>query len=338
MVAVEAPDRASNALLSKAAQLARARGCSLDLVHIVALPYAPSVSRLTSLRQAAQAIVEDCKKELAKLAASPQLRGISTRTTVTWDYPAAEGLVRHVLKRRPQLLLAESRRHGRLARPFLSNTDRELIRNCPCPVWLSRPGRARRDGPVIAAVDPLHAHAKPTALDKAILQHALQIAGQPKRVLMCHAYSFPTKPPVIDGPIEAYWILSGQEVERHEAMLHDELRRLADGTRIPESNRIVAAGDPALVLPRLVRKHRASVVVMGAVSRSALRRLFIGHTAERLLDRLDCDVVIVKPRGFKTATAAYSHMLVKLPPAAVMPRSTRSQLSEQRQEWRTRAG
>jgi universal stress protein E len=39
---------------------------------------------------------------------------------------------------------------------------------------------------------------------------------------------------------------------------------------------------------------------MGAVSRSALRRLLIGNTAERVLDELGCDVLIVKPRGFKT--------------------------------------
>jgi universal stress protein E len=319
MVAVQALDRSSNALLRKASKLARARKCNLDLVHVIALPYAPAVSRRAALRQAAQEIVDDCRKRLLKLAASPLLRGIRTRATVTWDYPAAAGLVRQVSKRRPQLLLVESHRHSRLARPFLSNTDWELIRNCPCPVWLSKPSRTRLDGPVIAAVDPLHAHAKPAALDRVILERALQVAGRPQRVLMCHAYDFPTRPPVIDGAIEAYWILSEQEVERYEAMLHDELRRLADGTGIPERNRIVAAGDPAFVLPRLVRKHRAAVVVMGAVSRSAVRRLFIGHTAERLVDRLDCDVLVVKPRGFKTAVMARPRMIVNLPPLEISP-------------------
>lgn len=319
MVAVQALDRSSGPLLRKAATLARARKCGLDLVHVIALPYAPAVSRRAALRQAAQDIVEDGKKRLGKLAASAALRGIRTSATVTWDYPAAEGLVRQALKHRPQLLLMESHRHSRLARPFLSNTDWELIRNCPCPVWLSKPGRTRIDGPVVAAVDPMHAHAKPAVLDFAIVEQALRVAGQPKRVLMCHAYSFPTQPPVIDGAIEAYWILSEQEVQRHEAMLRDELRRLADRTRIPEGNRIVAAGDPALVLPRLVRKHRASLVVMGAVSRSAIGRLFIGHTAERLVDRLDCDVLVVKPRGFKTSVTARPRAIFSLPPLEISP-------------------
>lgn len=319
MVGVQALDRRSNALLRKAAALARQRKCGLDLVHVIALPYAPAVSRRANLRQAAQEIVADCKKRLLKLAASPQLRGVQTRATVTWDYPAAEGLIRLVLKHRPQLVVVESVRHSRLARPFLSNTDWDLIRNCPCPVWLSKTTRTTRAGSVVAAVDPLHAHAKPASLDRAILEQSLQIAGQPKRVLMCHAYNFPRQPPVIDGSIEAYWVLSDRERAQYETMLRDELRRLAERTRIPETNRIVAAGDPVLVLPRIARKYRASLVVMGAVSRSAVRRIFIGHTAERLVDQLECDVLVVKPRGFKTPVTARPRVILNLPPLEISP-------------------
>jgi hypothetical protein len=51
---------------------------------------------------------------------------------------------------------------------------------------------------------------------------------------------------------------------------------------------------------------------MGAVSRSALKRAFIGHTAERVIDAVHCDVVIVKPRSFKTSVG-------RKPNAAVIP-------------------
>jgi universal stress protein E len=36
-------------------------------------------------------------------------------------------------------------------------------------------------------------------------------------------------------------------------------------------------------------------VVIGAVSRSRLDRVLIGNTAERVLDKLECDVLVVKP-------------------------------------------
>jgi universal stress protein E len=59
-------------------------------------------------------------------------------------------------------------------------------------------------------------------------------------------------------------------------------------------------------LPQLVRAESTDIVVMGAVSRSFLRRAVIGHTAERLLDVLDCDVLIAKPPGFRSSVTARS--------------------------------
>ena len=38
---------------------------------------------------------------------------------------------------------------------------------------------------------------------------------------------------------------------------------------------------------------------MGAISRSGMKGVFIGNTAERVLNGLKCDVLVVKPRGFK---------------------------------------
>jgi universal stress protein E len=52
------------------------------------------------------------------------------------------------------------------------------------------------------------------------------------------------------------------------------------------------------VLPRVAEATRAAMVVMGAVSRSRLQEAFLGSTAERVLDRIGCDVLVVKPADF----------------------------------------
>ena len=49
----------------------------------------------------------------------------------------------------------------------------------------------------------------------------------------------------------------------------------------------------------MTEQLRADAVVMGAVSRSGLKGLFLGNTAEDVLDRLHCDLIIVKPDSFK---------------------------------------
>jgi universal stress protein E len=53
-------------------------------------------------------------------------------------------------------------------------------------------------------------------------------------------------------------------------------------------------------LPIMAEKINADVIVMGAVARNRWKRLFIGATAERTLEFVPCDLLIVKPDWFQT--------------------------------------
>jgi universal stress protein E len=56
-------------------------------------------------------------------------------------------------------------------------------------------------------------------------------------------------------------------------------------------------------IPAAAHQTGCAIVVMGAVSRSGLKRFFIGNTAERVLDALKCDVLVVKPARFASHVA-----------------------------------
>ena len=60
------------------------------------------------------------------------------------------------------------------------------------------------------------------------------------------------------------------------------------------------AGEPDELIPELVNKNSIDIVVMGTVSRTGLSGFFIGNTAEKMLQELDCSVLAVKPDGFVT--------------------------------------
>lgn len=47
-------------------------------------------------------------------------------------------------------------------------------------------------------------------------------------------------------------------------------------------------------------KNSIDLIVMGAVARSGLSGLLIGSTAEKVIDRVDCSVLTVKPASFKS--------------------------------------
>lgn len=58
---------------------------------------------------------------------------------------------------------------------------------------------------------------------------------------------------------------------------------------------IVEPGAPSFTLTRTAESMHADILLMGAISRSGLKRIFIGATAEDVLERLPCDALIVKP-------------------------------------------
>ena len=52
------------------------------------------------------------------------------------------------------------------------------------------------------------------------------------------------------------------------------------------------------MIPRLASSQQVDLIVMGTVCLTGLPGLFIGNTAENVLQQVDCSVLTVKPGGF----------------------------------------
>jgi universal stress protein E len=87
-------------------------------------------------------------------------------------------------------------------------------------------------------------------------------------------------------------------VEAERRRVAGLLAELAGQHGLPPDRVHVEQGSAVDVLPRAAETLAADIVVMGAVSRSRLQEVFLGSTAERVLDRLGCDVLVVKPGDF----------------------------------------
>jgi universal stress protein E len=92
---------------------------------------------------------------------------------------------------------------------------------------------------------------------------------------------------LIATPVEK---LTAMLESRHTAALEELLR----GYAVPSTNVHVLRGQAHELLAETAEKLQADMVVMGAVARSGLKRVFIGSTAERVLDRVPCDLLVVK--------------------------------------------
>ena len=88
-------------------------------------------------------------------------------------------------------------------------------------------------------------------------------------------------------------------LETERTRLAEAARELAAAHGLGEKDVRVVQGAAAELLPKIAAEGKADLLVMGAVSRSRLREIFIGSTAERVLDHVPCDVLVVKPADFR---------------------------------------
>ncbi len=299
-VAVKDPAARTLPALGKAAQLARALGAELVLFQALAAPlYLESaVIGLRGLRAIERRTRESSLARLERHARRLRRLGIGVSVSAEWDYPAYEAVLRAASRSGADLIVAERHAGRHIAAGLLHLTDWELLRLAPLPVLLvKRPGLYRRPL-VLAAVDPDHRYAKPMQLDREILQAGAVLAASLHGTLHAlHAYS-----PL---PLAAYThgTLSQDIVDdmqrRSARAAAEKLERLAAPAGIPISRRHLVARHPSDAIEQVVAETRSAVVVMGALARSGLKRLLIGNTAERVLDHLPCDLLVVKPGGFR---------------------------------------
>jgi universal stress protein E len=283
VVVVTRPFAREQVAAAKAAAIARRCGARVVLFNSFMIPQPVNDVPMDSREQIIESAIRQRRERLAKIAVDVGLPG-ATECVVRWDFPIYASIVRYVQESEPDLLIADSHREGRLARMVLANTDWELIRQCPCPLWFVRSPELARAPRLLVAVDPRHTHAKPARLDDRLLQAARgmtrQLGGS---FSLAHAY-------------EA-WSPKSLELGANAA---EAVGRLAKRHRVVAADCSVREGSASAVLPAEATRQHADVLVMGAVSRSLLERPVIGNTAERVIDQVDCDVFVVKPAGFKS--------------------------------------
>lgn len=304
MFAVAFPGGVEPVELRKVARLAAGLEAEVELFHCMFDPGVTVTGRFGLLggQEDIHGLADLRREQLECSAESLRAAGARVRTSVRWDYPVYEGIVRQVLRHRPSLLVAQSTPKGRPERWVRPHTDYRLIETCPCPVLFIKNNRPYSEPVVLAAVDPEHLHSKPASLDEEILAAATRMCGVLKGSLRVFHAGAPwaaaarDRPELQDVPAAvreevraAYW-------RSIEAQVEDLARRYD----VPPHAVRVVEGAAAELLPGVVRRESADIVTLGAVSRSRLARALIGHTAERVFDAMDCDLLVVKPPEFRT--------------------------------------
>jgi len=298
------PTEKTQPAMQRAAWLAEKTGAELELFICYYNEYL-SGDRLfdsPSLEKARQELLSSQAGLLDKLAEPLRESGLNVTTTALWDHPLYEGIVRHAAATGADLVFKDTHHHSAVSRALLTNTDWNLIRACAVPLWLVKPNDFSDTPTYVAAIDPLNEHDKPAALDDEILVLSRTLAeASDGEVRAFHSYD--PRIAVATATANAYIPVSlpFDEIEKQMREQHEQrFNEVVRFHKIDEDKSHLVAGLTHEELPELASEINADVVVMGAVSRNRWKRLFIGATAERTLEHLPCDLLIVKPDWFQT--------------------------------------
>jgi universal stress protein E len=181
------------------------------------------------------------------------------------ESPLYEGIVHQVLRGRPDLVIKRA--------AVMDPNDWQLMRTCPATLMLARGRSWRAPARFAAAVDV--SEGETIGMPESVLQVARVLARN------CGAR------------LEVIYGATARPMRTHL----NELRRLCESKGVGSDRTHILYGDPESTLPAFAAQEDYDLVILGALAHRPAASLMLGSLTSKLVDALDCDLVLVKPPG-----------------------------------------
>lgn len=269
----------SDRALDRSLMLARQHGTRLVALHVM------EPASATALAAPAWRRLAPDHKVLAEQRLAEDLAdaAVPTEAVVTSGHPV-DVILDTAAHFGCQLIVTGIARETTLGRLLLGNTVERLARVARQPVLVvkARPRRPYQD--VVIATDFSEG-------SRQALRAALAVAPG-ARLTLFHAFAVPARADTMSQDDIAVHCHKEAELKA-EAFLRDT----PELAGLPKPNVVLEAGQPEAQLSPFVFQRRCDLVVTGTHGLTGILRTALGSVAEKLLEALTCDVLIVRQRG-----------------------------------------
>ena len=233
------------------------------------------------------------RADLERTAARVRRFGVDPKVTVLEGSPV-NSLIAEVFRGRHDMLVLDA--PGADSVQPDRTTATRLARECPRPVLFVH-DLPRRHPRILVAVDTgLWRERVTDALNAALLRIGLWFVDTLGGELhVMHAWE------AYGERIARRGGLTGAELQRYVADTREGIRYDLERTVAPFQDRIdpthvhLERGAPRTVIAAFATRHRIDVLIIGTVARAGLAARVIGNTAETVLSKPPCSILVVRP-------------------------------------------
>lgn len=267
----------STAAARQALWLAQRTGARIDFLH--------------STAKGLPAEARDGANAEVKALCAAHGSGVTTSALIVGEDAPATGLMRRVLRGEADLVVVAKRNQRKHDDRKLGSVTIELLRNCPAPVWVVRPDHETTHRTVLAATDL-------TAVGDRATEYGAFIA-QAEQCDLCivHAWQVPMELQLAPARLDEDETTRRKQEITKAAAAH--IRGVSGVDALGDRVELYLPNDsPDSAILRVNDEKNPDLVVMGTISRGGLAGVLVGNTAEKLLYKLDCSILTVKPVDF----------------------------------------
>jgi universal stress protein E len=278
-------------VLDQAIMLAQTNQARLTIIDVVE-PDRQSENNLRERKRRLERLIPAIKSDST-------VKNVETRVLV--GTPFLE-IVREVLHEHHDLVIASAEGGSIVRNVFFGSTATHLVRKCPCPVWILKPGQEIPYVRVLAAIDPKMHDSTSASLNIKVMDLSTSLARMSSAELdIVHAWDVTGNDRdtlASEAPARTHKAI----LEKHETQHRAALDALLQDYSLSDikHEKVLTRGIPQRVISDLVNGRQVDVIVMGTVTRTGIPGLLTGNAAETILSSVSCGVLAVKPDGFVT--------------------------------------
>lgn len=210
---------------------------------------------------------------------------------VTWNKKWYEGVIDLAIQFDCDLIIKETKNDQKAANILFTPDHWNLLRYSPINVLMVTNTSWKESGNIVTAISLDGGDIQHQRLAQEVAKESVALAKYYDSKL--HFVNTVTKAPM-HIQVDRSAFDPDKVNERVMAKHKGDIQELSDTLGLHDVNIIVKEGIPGKVVPQICKELDAKILVLGSVGRKGINAALLGNTAEHIIDKIDCDTLIIK--------------------------------------------